>query len=571
MNCGETQVSGQGNCVDTTRNNELRILIADALPEDRLLLRQQLPDLPELKFVFEEACSGEEAVEKLERSAFQCILLDCALPGDRGVGGVRCLQKSAPLVPIISLSRVGGEELAVESLKQGAHDFLNKARLSGTILRDAVLTAVDKADQAQILETQKQKLLEEERLRVLMQLAGSTAHELSQPLTGLMGFCQLLRRDPSCPPSLIPIVDNIVRSAHQIHGVLQQVRMTPPKDPSAGVPQPAAVVFSRPFQVLTVEDNDADFERIRQLLETEARQLRLTRATSLRVALQLCGERLFDLCLVDYQLPDGHGIDFAEMVKQAGRIVPCILVTGLGGESLAAEAFRRGFYDYLPKHELSRLVLPRSIWDALERARMLSEIEEATRRITDLSARDKVTGLWNRHRLDERLAEEFTRSRRYKAPVTICIGDLDHFKLVNDSFGHAIGDRVLRTTAELMKAALRQTDFLGRYGGEEFCLVFTNTELMDAALCCERIRQRIENEKFASDSGVSFSLTVSFGLCQCSAQHATIEALLSDADRALYGAKNQGRNQVYLSVDGRLLAWGQATGVGSVSPQDLSI
>jgi len=278
----------------------------------------------------------------------------------------------------------------------------------------------------------------------------------------------------------------------------------------------------------------------------------------------LCGERAFDLCLVDYQLPDGHGIDFAEMVKQAGRVVPCILVTGLGGESLAAEAFRRGFYDYLPKHELSRSVLPRSIWNALERARMLSEIEEATRRITDLSARDKVTGLWNRHRLDERLAEEFTRSRRYKAPVTICICDLDHFKRVNDSFGHAIGDQVLRTTAELMKAALRQTDFLGRYGGEEFCLVFTNTELMDAALCCERIRQRVENEKFASDRGVSFSLTVSFGLCQCSAQHTTMEALLSDADRALYGAKNQGRNQVYLSMDGRLVSWAQATGLGSI-------
>jgi two-component system cell cycle response regulator len=166
---------------------------------------------------------------------------------------------------------MGGEELAVESLKCGAHDYLNKARLSGTILRDAVLAAVDKAEQAQLLEIQKQKLLEEERLRVLMQLAGSTAHELSQPLTGLIGFCQLLHRDPSCPANLMPIVDNIVRSAHQIHGVLQQVRMTPPKDPSAGVPQPAAVIFSRPFQVLTVEDSDADFERVRQLLETEAR------------------------------------------------------------------------------------------------------------------------------------------------------------------------------------------------------------------------------------------------------------------------------------------------------------
>lgn len=215
--------------MDTTRNDELRILIVDAQGGDRALLCEQLLGFPERTFVFEEACSGEEALEKLERSAFQCILLDCALPGGGGVGWVRRFQESAPLVPVIVLSRLGGEELAVESLKSGAHDYLNKSRLSGTILRDAVLAAVDKAEQAQSFETQKQKLLEEERLRVLMQLAGSTAHELSQPLTGLIGFCQLLHRDPSCPPNLMPIVDNIVRSAHQIHGVLQQVRMTPPK------------------------------------------------------------------------------------------------------------------------------------------------------------------------------------------------------------------------------------------------------------------------------------------------------------------------------------------------------
>lgn len=553
--------------MDTTHNDKLRILIVDAKADDRALLRQHLPGSTELESVFEEACNGDEAVEKLERSGFQCILLDFDLPGGAGVEWVRRLQQSSPLVPIIAVSSQGGEELAVESLKAGAHDYLNKARLAGSMLRDAVLAAVDKAEQAQILEAQKQKLLEEERLRVLMQLAGSTAHELNQPLTGLIGFCQLLRRDPSCPPNLVPIVDNIVRSANQIHGVLQQVRMTPPKDISAEVPQPSAVIFSRPFQVLIVEDDDADFERVRQLLEAEARQLRLTRATSLGAAFQVCGQRAFDLCLLDYQLPDGHGIDFAELVKQAGRTVPCILVTGLGGESLAAEAFRRGFYDYLPKHELNRAVLPRSIWNALERARMLREIEEATRRISDLSARDKVTGLWNRHRLDERLGEEFTRSRRYKAPVTVCICDLDHFKRVNDSFGHAVGDGVLKTTAELMKAALRQTDFIGRYGGEEFCLVFTNTELMDAALCCERIRQRVESETFASGSGESFSLTVSFGLCRCSERHATVEALLSDADRALYGAKNQGRNQVYVSVDGRLLSWAQAAGPGSIPTQ----
>ena len=233
--------------MDPTQVAVLKILIVDAQADDRALLRQQLPGLPELEFSFEEACSGEEALEKVEQSGFKCILLDCALPGGAGVGWVRRLQQSAPLVPVIALSRHGGEDLAVEMLKAGAHDYLNKNRLDGTILRDAVLAAVEKAEQLQILEVQKQKLLEEERLRVLMQLAGSTAHELNQPLTGLIGFCQLLHRDPSCPPTLMPIVDNIVRSAHQIHGVLQQVRMVPHKALSAGVSQPSAVVFCAPI------------------------------------------------------------------------------------------------------------------------------------------------------------------------------------------------------------------------------------------------------------------------------------------------------------------------------------
>ena len=120
-----------------------------------------------------------------------------------------------------------------------------------------------------------------------------------------------------------------------------------------------------------------------------------------------------------------------------------------------------------------------------------------------------------------------------------------------------------------MKVALRQTDFIGRHGGEAFCLVFPNTELMEAALCCERMRQRIENEKFAPGKDQSFSLTVSFGLCQCSDQHAMVEALLSNADRALYGAKNQGRNQVYLSMDGRLLPWAQAARLRSIPPKQM--
>jgi len=185
--------------VDASRRNDVRILIVDASADVRALLRRQLPDLDETRFAFDEAGSGHEAVEKLERLSFDCVLVDCSLEGG-GVEWVARLRQAAPAVPIVALSAEGSEELAVACWKRGAHDYLNKGRLAETALRDAVLAAIEKSLQLQILEGQKQKLLEEERLRVLMQLAGSTAHEINQPLTGLIGFCQLLHRDPSCPP-----------------------------------------------------------------------------------------------------------------------------------------------------------------------------------------------------------------------------------------------------------------------------------------------------------------------------------------------------------------------------------
>jgi len=144
--------------VDASRRNDVRILIVDASADVRALLRRQLPDLDETRFAFDEAGSGHEAVEKLERLSFDCVLVDCSLEGG-GVEWVARLRQAAPAVPIVALSAEGSEELAVACWKRGAHDYLNKGRLAETALRDAVLAAIEKSLQLQILEGQKQKLL----------------------------------------------------------------------------------------------------------------------------------------------------------------------------------------------------------------------------------------------------------------------------------------------------------------------------------------------------------------------------------------------------------------------------
>lgn len=552
-----------GNSMAKAARSPARILLIEDDSADRLLIKQSLEKSEDLDLQIEEASHGAEGMAKLEANDMDCVLLDHHLPDGLGIDWLERISSAYTHIPILFLTGQGTEELAIRALKSGAHDYLSKGKITPESLRNSILSALEKREKYRSLEEQSQKILKEERLKVLVQLAGATAHELNQPLTGLIGFCDLLQNDSRCPLELRGLVENIVRSSEQIHDVLKHVNLIHARDFSAQLTTGSPVSFASKHTLLIVEDDDADFEKLSEYLALEARHLQVTRARSQSEALRICGSQHFDLCLVDYNLPDGLGIDLVQLLSHSGEAVPCILVTGKGGENIAAEAFRQGFYDYLPKHEINRSILLRSIWNSLERARMLKEIEEATRRISDLSSHDQLTGLWTRYRLEERLQEEFIRSRRYGSPLTVGLCDLDHFKGVNDTYGHATGDLVLKTAAELMKAAMRQTDFISRYGGEEFYLVFTSTDLDDAALCCERIRQKFESEVFQMESGACFSITASFGVTVCNLRHHDISALILDADKALYQAKGAGRNRVYICDKNGFRPWGYLTGQGA--------
>ena len=452
----------------------LSVLILDANPDDAILLRHCLKKSACFETQLAEARSGREGLSLLESSNFDCVFLDHRLPDGDSTTWLESLSARYPLLPIFLITSQSNEAIAVEALKKGAWDYLSKSSLSPEILDNAIESGLKKRERLRSLEEQKQKLLEEERLKVLMQLAGATAHELSQPLTGLVGFCDLLRRDEACPPHLRYAVDNILRSGQRIESILKQVRSIHNYDVASSLATPPSLTFARDARVLVVEDDDADFQNLKRLLETEDSRLHLERVRTRAEALRLAEVQTYDLLLADYDLPDGKGIEIVSLLIGLGKTVPCILVTGKGGESLAAEAFHNGFYDYLPKHELNRSVVLRSVWSALERSRMKREIDEATRRVSELAVRDTVTGMWNRRWLDERLEEETQRSQRYGVPLALCLVDLDHFKKVNDTYGHSVGDQVLKATAGIAKASLRQTDFACRYGGEEFALIFTS-------------------------------------------------------------------------------------------------
>lgn len=165
---------------------------------------------------------------------------------------------------------------------------------------------------------------------------------------------------------------------------------------------------------------------------------------------------------------------------------------------------------------------------------------------------DPLTKVYNRRYLDRRLEEEFARSKRYALHLSVLMLDVDHFKRINDTYGHSSGDAVLSTLGSLLKASFRDLDIVARYGGEEFMVICTNTAIDGAALVAERVRQLIESHQIEIPDGSGASQTIqiriSIGAAGLSASVGNKEELVQAADQALYRAKQEGRNRVIVAT-----------------------
>jgi diguanylate cyclase (GGDEF)-like protein/PAS domain S-box-containing protein len=188
--------------------------------------------------------------------------------------------------------------------------------------------------------------------------------------------------------------------------------------------------------------------------------------------------------------------------------------------------------------------------DVTDRLRALAELAELNRVLEarvaerthelELAAiTDQLTGLHNRRKLDEAMAQEVTRSRRYGTPLAVVLGDVDKFKAVNDAFGHQVGDQVLVAFAAILRQGVREADAVGRWGGEEFMVICPHTDMAGASALAESLRQRVAQHVFP---GVG-QKTCSFGVAQLTEQETAL-TLVARADAALYRAKHAGRDRV---------------------------
>ena len=164
-----------------------------------------------------------------------------------------------------------------------------------------------------------------------------------------------------------------------------------------------------------------------------------------------------------------------------------------------------------------------------------------------LVATDPLTGLSNRRNLLEAGQREFQLYLRHQRPLSVCLMDIDHFKRINDSYGHPIGDLVLIRLAEVCRSTLRTADLCGRFGGEEFVIILPDTPLETACNAAERLRSRLEKEIVDTPAG-SIRFTVSIGVACAESNHSSIDDVIRMADVYMYAAKNSGRNRAVSKI-----------------------
>ncbi len=351
-------------------------------------------------------------------------------------------------------------------------------------------------------------------------------------------------------------------------------KATPPASPSAASAN--ATPLMGEVRILIVDESSAD----RFLLRTALIKAGLTRyqifeCSDAATAMDLAQRYSPDAILLDYRLPTEDGISIIPKLSAVCPDAAFLIITRQGDEAAAVRAMKTGASDYLVKDQVlyDPIRIDRAVQSAIylkslerENSRILEalrqrnlELEQLTSRLWELSHTDELTGFFNRRFITQRLEDEMHRAQRYHMPLSIVIMDLDYFKRVNDTYGHLAGDRALQTVAQLIRSALRDTDLIGRWGGEEFMLILTNTDNHGAITFCNRLCERIRHHPICIGETV-LCLTSSFGVASLSEDMKKTEDLVRRADHNLYRAKAMGRDCVVADetadLSDTLIEWG---------------
>jgi len=292
-------------------------------------------------------------------------------------------------------------------------------------------------------------------------------------------------------------------------------------------------------KILIAED-DPDY---RQLLSRRASRMGLEvhQAADGQEAMDAIKEHSFDALVLDLYMPEHTGLEVIDAARKIDQDIQALILTGSASVETAVEALRAGVYDYLTKPLESMTSFELALSRALERRYLVQENKRLFEEIQRLAVTDSLTGLYNRHKLQDSLTTEVERAKRYSRPLSIIMIDMDELKVINDTFGHAAGDEALKIVAKSILRSIRKVDMGTRFGGDEFIVLLPEADREEAASVAKRIREAILEVDFASGT-----LSVSLGVVQWHPGFETPKDFVDAVDKAMYLAKRSESERLYV-------------------------
>jgi len=298
------------------------------------------------------------------------------------------------------------------------------------------------------------------------------------------------------------------------------------------------MIFEKLYKILVVDD--AKDSQMLLSFDLQAAGCEVISAGAGEIALSILASTDVHLVILDMHMPGLSGLATLERLKNNKRwqSIPVIMLSSSDGEDEIVSALELGADDYVIKPYIGKVLFARM--------RTALRLREKTKALEDLAKTDFLTGINNRACFDELASNVISQAQRSEQPLVMAMFDIDFFKLVNDDYGHDIGDKVLVALAERLTECFRQYDIVARIGGEEFAVCLPHTSIENAILACERFRASVEYMRVPLNNGSKkeIGITISIGLASSTSASLDLASLLKQADVGLYHAKFHGKNQV---------------------------
>ncbi len=295
--------------------------------------------------------------------------------------------------------------------------------------------------------------------------------------------------------------------------------------------------YLKEMQIAVLDDSELELTIIKNILEMYG----INKVDYYNSAEQLLSSgKMYNIYLTDLVLPDMSGEQIIMEVRKKTAKAVIIAISAIDSYKTISNILMAGADDYITKPFNVSIFMAR-LKTCLRTYLLLEELEEKNERLKNMVIRDGLTNLYNHKYMIERLDMELKEAERYKKNVSVLMFDIDFFKKVNDTYGHQKGDEVLIGVSETIKKTLRDTDVVGRYGGEEFMAILTETNEEKAHFTAERVRKAVEELSFKSDIE-NFKVSISGGVAEFKGE--TAQKLIEKADKRLYIAKKSGRNKM---------------------------